>query len=66
MIESSINYQKVIKTITAFDNIISYNYKADISDGWNAGKILKEALDEGNKSESFIHQTVRLLLNKKN
>ena len=66
MIESSINYRKVIKTITAFDNIISDNYKADISDGWNAQKILTEALDETNKSNSFIHQTVRLLLNKKN
>ena len=68
MIESSINYQQVIKTITAFDNIISHNYEADISDGWKAGNILMSAFDTDNDTtfDSFIYRTVRLVLNRKN
>ena len=67
LIDSAINYRKVIKALTAFDNIISGHYEADLSDGWKAGEILEAALSDNheNKADSFIYQSVRLSLNKK-
>ena len=67
LIDSAINYQQVIQAITAFDNIISHNYEADISHGWKAGELLQVVLQDNyrDKVDAFIYQSVRLSLNKK-
>ena len=58
LIETAMNYQKLIKGITAFDNMISHNYDANISEGWKIGKILSATLinnrqNQDNKQSSY-------------
>lgn len=75
IIQTYINYKKVIQDITAFDSIISnyeddkvdsYKAKREIEDGWKVDKLLTAALEDNkeNDSDVFIKKTVELLLSR--